>query len=205
LPSPIAAITLTGFYFGLGMMPDILAERPADIVGFLELAFVVPPDIALVAAGIDQFALSHDPLHELKRETPEELVGSPSAPGLGRRMAPQAEREPFALGTDRGRVRHANALRSPVIFFRHPEMGKRCAVVLTDHGSLPFLAGALRVVDPVLAVVPGRHSFLQSWRPRSRIEKVSLGEMAVNKVGYPPGDQAKSSQPTATVEAGQPL
>jgi hypothetical protein len=74
--SPIPAIALTRLNLGLGVVPDILAERPADIVGFLELAFVVTPDISFVAAGIDQFALGHDPLHELKKKTPKESVSS---------------------------------------------------------------------------------------------------------------------------------
>jgi hypothetical protein len=74
--SPIPAIALAGLHLGLGMVPDILAERAADIVGFLELAFVVTPDISFVAAGIDQFALGHDPLHELKKKTPKESVSS---------------------------------------------------------------------------------------------------------------------------------
>jgi hypothetical protein len=88
--SPIAAIALAGLYLGLGVVPNILAERPANIVGFLELAFLVPPDISFVATGIDQFAFGHDPLHGFERKTPEESVGSPAA------------RKPLSLGTGRG-------------------------------------------------------------------------------------------------------
>jgi hypothetical protein len=44
-------------------------------------------------------------------------------------------------------------------------MGECGAVVLTDHGSLPFLAGALRVIDPVLAFVPDRHFLAPKLAP----------------------------------------
>jgi len=78
-PSPIPAVALTGLYLGLGMVADVLAKRSADIVGFLELTFVVPSDVSLIGAGIDQLAFGHDPLHQMRTITPEESVGSSPA------------------------------------------------------------------------------------------------------------------------------
>lgn len=58
--SVVAAVALTLCGLGLGVLLHILREGPADIVGLLELALVVTPDVTLVRASIDQFAFRHD-------------------------------------------------------------------------------------------------------------------------------------------------
>jgi hypothetical protein len=49
---------LTGFGFGLGMAADILRQGTTHIVTFIKLSFGIAADVALIPAGIDQFAFS---------------------------------------------------------------------------------------------------------------------------------------------------
>jgi hypothetical protein len=69
----VALVTLAALGFRPGITFLVLGQAPADIVGFLELAFFVAANISFVGAGIDQFALGHDPLHEWKRKRRKSL------------------------------------------------------------------------------------------------------------------------------------
>src|SRR5215212_3415574 len=59
---PVAPVALTALHLGLRLFPAILRERLADVVGFLERTPRTAADEPLVAAGVDQFALSGCPL-----------------------------------------------------------------------------------------------------------------------------------------------
>jgi hypothetical protein len=53
----VAFITIPLFYFRFRVLPDVAAERTADVVAFLELALIIPPDKSFVAARVDELAL----------------------------------------------------------------------------------------------------------------------------------------------------
>ena len=53
----VAAIALSCWDSRLCLFADILRERTSYVITLFELALIVPADISLVAAGIDQLSL----------------------------------------------------------------------------------------------------------------------------------------------------
>jgi hypothetical protein len=51
----VALVAFPALRLGLGIALLVLRGAAPDIVAFLELAFLVAPDVALVGSGIDQF------------------------------------------------------------------------------------------------------------------------------------------------------
>ena len=51
----IAAIALALFRLGFGMLSDIMCQRTADIIAFLELSLFVATNITFISAGVDEF------------------------------------------------------------------------------------------------------------------------------------------------------
>src|SRR4029079_15283170 len=49
---------LTRFRLGLRVFADVLGQRPADVVGFVETGLVITADVTLVVASVDQFAFA---------------------------------------------------------------------------------------------------------------------------------------------------
>jgi hypothetical protein len=72
----VTLVALPRFHYTLGVLPDISAERPADVVGLFETPLVIASDISFVAGvRLYKFAFSCH-LHFLQLEL---------APKLGRR------------------------------------------------------------------------------------------------------------------------
>jgi hypothetical protein len=57
-PFLIAPITLTGTYLGLGIFPNVLRQRLANVIRFLEPTLCVASHETLVSASVDQFAFA---------------------------------------------------------------------------------------------------------------------------------------------------
>jgi hypothetical protein len=53
----VASVTLAGWNPSPSFPFHVLAQRTAHIIAFLELTFLVPADVALIFASIDQLAL----------------------------------------------------------------------------------------------------------------------------------------------------
>src|SRR3954465_13713546 len=54
----IATVALSLGRLGLRLFPPVRLKRPADVVALLELPALAPADVALVAPGVHQLALS---------------------------------------------------------------------------------------------------------------------------------------------------
>ena len=54
--SSIPAIPLPALGLGFGVLPSILRERAALVIGLLEVPLLVTPHVAFVGAGVDEFA-----------------------------------------------------------------------------------------------------------------------------------------------------
>jgi hypothetical protein len=58
LPLLITLIAVSSLNHRLCFSSHVLSKRAANIIGFFELAFLVPPHVSFISAGIDQLSLA---------------------------------------------------------------------------------------------------------------------------------------------------